>query len=528
MDVTFYGAAGEVTGSTHLLNTGTDKILLDCGMFQGRRKESREKNKILPIDVTDIRNMILSHAHIDHSGRIPLLTKNGFTGRIITTRPTKDALNYMLRDSGHIQESDALYLNYKSLRAFLYQLEQNKTNQQVTHKQKSEIKKLLKKNAYDLNAQTIRNLQGKYELDIITPLYTQEDARQSLGFIDGYPFQSPVTIGRDTTVKFYVAGHILGSAFSIVTTKQNGRVYKVLYTGDVGRFDKPILKDPTLKFDEEDRDIDLFITESTYGGREHDPVEDLDASLTRVLSETFERGGSVIIPSFAYGRTQELIYIIHALYDKGFVEKRPVYVDSPLAGNLTRVFGEHPEAYDKETHETFLEKGKNPFSFDKIKFVQTVQASMKLTKEYSPHVVISASGMCEAGRILHHLRHKIHDPKNTVLLVGYMAEHTLGRRIQELGKEKNSSSGVDKGKAAEVKILGKQYPLRARVEKIGGFSAHGDKHELEKIITESNLRLRKIGIVHGETSQSKAFAKHLNHKGYETVIPEPGESISFN
>lgn len=528
MGVTFYGAAGEVTGSTHLLNTEADKILLDCGMFQGRQKESREKNKILPVDANGISNMILSHAHIDHSGRIPLLTKNGFAGRIITTRPTKDALNYMLQDSGHIQESDALYLNYKSLRAFLYQLEQHKTNQQVTHKQKSGIKKLLKKNAYDLNTETVRKLQEKYELDIITPLYSEEDARQSLGSIDGYPFQYPVTIGRDTTVKFYVAGHILGSAFSIVTTRQNGRIYKVLYTGDVGRFGKPILKNPTLKFDEEDRDIDLFITESTYGGREHDPVEDLGASLTRVLGDTFERGGSVIIPSFAYGRTQELIYIIHELYDKGLVKKRPVYVDSPLAGNITKVFGEHPEVYDKETHETFLKKGKNPFSFDKIKFVQTVQESMKLTKDNSIHVVISASGMCESGRILHHLRHKIHDPKNTILLVGYMAEHTLGRRIQELGEAKNSSSGTNKRKAAEVKILGKQYPLRARVEKIGGFSAHGDKHELEKIITESNLRFKKIGIVHGEASQSKAFAKHLNHKGYETIIPKPGESISFN
>ncbi|MCP3872864.1 MAG: MBL fold metallo-hydrolase [Desulfobacteraceae bacterium] len=524
MDVTFYGAAGEVTGSMHLLDTGTDRILFDCGMFQGRRKESKEKNKTFPIDRGKITNMVLSHAHIDHSGRIPMLTSKDFSGRVVTTRPTADALDYMLMDSGHIQESDAQYLNYKSLRSFLYQLEQNNVKQSVTNKEKSTIKKLLKKNAYELNNQAIYKLQKQHDLDIVTPLYTMDEARQSLSFIDGYPFQYPITIGKDTTVKFYVAGHILGSAFSVITIKKEGKTFKILYTGDVGRFGKPILKDPTLVFDEEDRDIDLLITESTYGDREHEPVEDLGASLKKVLNDTFDRGGSVIIPSFAYGRTQELIYILHELYDKGEVPKHPIYVDSPLASNITKVFGEHPEVYDKETHETFLEKGKNPFYFDKIKFVQTVQESMRLTQDRtSSHVVISASGMCEAGRILHHLRYKIHDPKNTILLVGYMAQHTLGRRIQELGFE-NTQTG-EKDNAPEIKILGKKYPLRAKVEKIGGFSAHADKHELERIITGSNLRVKKIGIVHGEESQSAAFAKILQQKGYETIIPKPGDKI---
>ena len=525
MDVTFYGAAGEVTGSMHLLNTGTDRILFDCGMFQGRRKESKEKNKIFPIDRSKISNMILSHAHIDHSGRIPILTGNGFAGRVITTRPTADALNYMLLDSGHIQESDAQYLNYKSLRSFLRQLEQNNVKQKVSNKQRSSIKKMLKKNAYELNIETIHKLQKQYELDIVTPLYTMSEARLALSFIDGYPFHYPITIGKDTTVKFYVAGHILGSAFSVVTIKRNDKTTRILYTGDVGRFGKPILKDPTLVFDEEDRDIDLFITESTYGDREHEPVEDLGSSLKKVLNDTFERGGSVIIPSFAFGRTQELIYILHELYDKGQVPRRPVYVDSPLASNITKVFGEHPETYDKQTHETFLEKGENPFHFDKIKFVQTVEESMQLTQDTSSHVVISASGMCEAGRILHHLRYKVHNPKNTILLVGYMAENTLGRRIQDLGF--NNIESENNGEPPEIKILGKSYPLRAKVEKIGGFSAHGDKHELEKIITGSNLRIKKIGIVHGEEAQSAAFAKRLQQKGYETFIPKPGDKIAL-
>jgi len=524
MDVTFYGAAGEVTGSMHLLDTGTDRILMDCGMFQGRRKEAQEKNKTFSIDPKTITNMILSHAHIDHSGRIPMLTKHGFTGRVVTTRPTSDALDYMLMDSGHIQESDAHYLNYKSLRSFLYQLEQNNVKQPVTGKQKSQIKKLLKKNAYELNPDAIHSFQKQHDIDIVTPLYTMDDAKLALSSIDGYPFGHPVTIGDGVTVKFYVAGHILGSAFCVITINQKGQTRKILYTGDVGRFGKPILKDPTLVFDEEDRDIDLLIIESTYGDREHDPVEDLGESLKKVLNETFDRGGSVIIPSFAYGRTQELIYILHELYNNGEVPKRPVYVDSPLASNITKVFGEHPEVYDKETHETFLEKGKNPFSFEKIRFVQTVQESMQLTQDNSSHVVISASGMCEAGRILHHLRYKVHDAKNTILLVGYMAQHTLGRRIEELGS--NGTDGPGK-EAPEIKILGKKYPLKARVEKIGGFSAHGDKHELDKIVTGSNLRIKKIGIVHGEKDQSAIFADRLRQKGYETIIPAPGEKITF-
>ena len=525
MDVTFYGAAGEVTGSMHLLNTDTDQILFDCGMFQGRRKESKEKNKNFPINRSQITNMILSHAHIDHSGRIPILTGNGFSGRVITSRPTADALDYMLMDSGHIQESDAQYLNYKSLRSFLHQMEQNNVKQKMTNKERNSIRKMLKKNAHELNTEAIHKLQKQHKLDIITPLYTMAQARQSLGFIDGYPYNFPITIGKDTTVKFYVAGHILGSVFSVVTIKRNDKTTRILYTGDVGRFGKPILRDPTLVFDEEDRDIDLYITESTYGDREHEPVEDLGASLKKVLNDTFERGGSVIIPSFAFGRTQELIYILHELYDKGEVPRRPIYVDSPLASNLTKVFGEHPEVYDKETHETFLEKGKNPFHFDKIRFVQTVEESMQLTQDESSHVVISASGMCEAGRILHHLRYKVHNSKNTILLVGYMAEHTLGRRIQELGTE-GSKSG-EAGEPPEIKILGKTYPLRAKVEKIGGFSAHGDKHELERIITGSNLSIKKIGIVHGEKEQSAAFSKHLQQKGYDTFIPKPGDKITL-
>ena len=522
-EIRFLGAAREVTGSMHVLDTGDDRILMDCGMFQGRRKESGEKNKAFPLDRSDITTMLLSHAHIDHSGRIPVLTREGFSGRIVTTRPTKAALEYMLMDSGHIQESDALYLNYKALRAFLYDAEHSKSKGQISNREKSRIKGLLKKNPYELDTGAIAALQAEHGLGIVTPLYTQEEARQSLSFIDGYPFGMPVTIGRDTTVKFYVAGHILGSAFSLITLRRPEGTRRILFTGDVGRFDKPILKDPTLVFDEEDRDIDLMIMESTYGDREHAPVADLGDSLKKVLIDTVDRGGSLIIPAFAYGRTQELIYILHQLYDEGQVPKIPIFVDSPLASNITKVFGEHPESYDKETHETFLQKGANPFYFDRIKFVQTVEESMNLTRDTAPHVVISASGMCEAGRILHHLRHKIHDSKNTILLVGYMAQHTLGRRLEDLGTAKACDDR--NGASPEVKILGKAYPLKARVEKIGGFSAHADRHELMRLVEGSNLNIKKIAVVHGEESQSLAFVRRLEEKGYTAFFPKSGERI---
>jgi metallo-beta-lactamase family protein len=526
MECQFLGGAGEVTGSMHLLNTGDDLILMDCGLFQGHRKESNEKNRQFPIDPSKITSMVLSHAHIDHSGRIPVLTRGGFPGRIITTRPTQSALTYMLLDSGHIQESDAQYLNYKALRSFLYEEEQKKKNQQLTNKEKARIKRLLKKSPYDLDADAIGKLQRQYNLNTVVPLYTQEDARQALSQIDGYPNRHPVSIGRNTTVKFYRAGHILGSAFSLITVTDKGSTRKILYTGDVGRFNKPIIKDPTLVFDEQDTEIDLLIIESTYGDREHGPAADLEESLKKVLIETVKNQGSLIIPSFAFGRTQELIYVFHKLYESGQVPRLPIYVDSPLASSLTQVFGEHPETYDKETHAEFLEKGLNPFYFDKIRFVQTVEESMALTRDETPHVVISASGMCEAGRILHHLRYKIHNPKNTILIVGFMAQHTLGRRIEELGDEAARNAGSDK-KPPEVKILGKSYPLAARVEKIGGFSAHADKNELDRLVTQSNLKIGKIAIVHGEATQSQAFADHLGQKGYDVFIPRQGDVLSL-
>jgi len=525
MQVTFYGGVREVTGSMHVLASETDRILLDCGMFQGRRKESEEKNKTLPFDPGIISNVVLSHAHIDHSGRIPLLTRQNFGGRIVCTRVTADACEYLLLDAGHIQESDAKYLNYKSLRALLYQMSASPRTQKLSKTKEKKIKQLLKKNRHELNSETINSLMDKYRLERVRPIYTIEDAERALTYFDGYPYRHEVVIGKDLSCTFYDAGHILGSAITMIQARENGRAYTICYTGDIGRFNKPILKDPNLKFPADEMDIDLLIMESTYGDRFHDPVQDISGHLKEVLTDTVERGGTLVIPAFAYGRTQELIYILHELYNQGDVPKVPVYVDSPLATKLTRTFGEHPEVYDRETHETFLQKGQNPFSFEQMHFVESVEESMALNRDEKPHIVISASGMCEAGRILHHLRYKIHNEKNTILMVGFMAQHTLGRRIQELG-EAYAAAGRS-GEPPLVKILNKEYPLTAQVVKLGGFSAHADKTEMLRFLKDSKLRIKKIAAVHGEEEQTLAFEKFLENEGFNVVVPRAGETVQI-
>lgn len=525
MNITFYGAVREVTGSMHVITNETDRIMLDCGMFQGRRKESEEKNRIMPIDPRMITNLVLSHAHIDHSGRIPLLVKKNFHGRVICTRVTAEACDYMLLDSAHIQESDARYLNYKTVRRLMYEMKTSPKTRKVSKAEERNIKKLLKKKRHELNENVINELIDKYHLDGVRPLYLTEDAQDALEQFDGYPYKHPVTIGKDMTCTFYEAGHILGSAITMIKARENGRSYNICYTGDIGRFDKPILQDPTLDFAEEDRDVDFLIMESTYGDRLHGPVKDIKAELKQVLVNTVEQGGTLIIPAFAYGRTQELIYVLHELYNEGDVPRVPIYVDSPLATKITKIFGEHPEVYDKETHEAFLQKGKNPFSFDQIHFTATVEESMALNRDENPHIVISASGMCEAGRILHHLRYKIHNEKNTILIVGFMAQHTLGRRLLEMG-QKYENAGR-KGSPPIVKILGKEYPLKARVVQIGGFSAHADRDEMLRFLKESKLRIKKIAAVHGEEEQTLAFAKTLENEGYNVVVPRVGETIQI-
>ena len=523
MYVTFYGAVREVTGSMHLLTTDEDRVILDAGLFQGRRKEAAEKNKVIPFDPRMLTNIVLSHAHIDHSGRIPLLTKNDFSGRIICTRATAAASEYLLRDSAHIQESDANYLNYKTARNALTRRGSSKGGKKKGNRKNKEARKILKKDRHRLNLEAINEVIKSHQLEKVEPLYSIADADEALEVFDGNPYRHPIPIGKDMTCTFYDAGHILGSAFALIHARPNGRELRICYTGDIGRFDKPIIKDPTMNFAEEDRQIDLLIMESTYGDRLHEPVQDLKPQLKEVLIETRKRDGSIVIPAFAYGRTQELLYTLHELYDESDVPRMPIYVDSPLATNITRVFGEHPEVYDQETHDAFLQKGKNPFSMDKIHFVGSVEESIALNHETKPHIVLSASGMCEAGRILHHLRYKIHNPKNTILMVGYQAQNTLGRRILDLGL-KHEDSGR-KGAAPVVRILNKEYPLKAHVVKLGGFSAHADKNEMLRFLKKSNLKIKRIALVHGEEDQILSFAEFLKKEGFSVVVPKHGESI---
>ena len=526
MQVTFYGAAREVTGSMHLVATEHDRILLDCGMFQGRRRESDLKNRTLPVDPRIITTVVLSHAHLDHSGRIPLLTERNFTGHVICTRATADACEYLLPDSAKIQESDAAYLNYKTVRSLLYTMKTSPRTRTVSNRQVREIRKLLKKGRNEINEETVDRLIQEYRLEGVQPLYTMEQAQRSLGFFEGYPYRHPVVNGRDMTCTFYDAGHILGSAVSVVRAGENGRRYTVAYTGDLGRFGKPILEDPTLDFAEEDREVDLLILESTYGARHHQPVESLREQLREALAHTLSRGGTVLIPSFAFGRTQEIVYVLHELYANRELPRVPVYVDSPLASRLTRVFGEHPELYDRQTHRTFLERGKNPFSFEQVRFVETVDESMALMREDKPHIVIAASGMCEGGRILHHLRYKVHNERNTILVVGYMAENTLGRRIVEKSREYEAAGRG--GPAPLIRFLNKEYPLRARVVELEGFSAHADQGEILHFLRNANLCIKRIALVHGEESQALGLAERLRKEGYAVVVPHLGQVVALH
>ncbi len=523
MHLTFHGATREVTGSFHTITTEHDRIVLDCGLFQGKRKEAEVKNRVLPVDPEGVTNIILSHAHLDHSGRIPLVTGNGFPGSIYTTRATARACEYLLRDSAKIQEGDASYLNYKTARNFMAKMKTGGGKKKLSKSEIAEIKSVLKSGKHRLNSEHIVKLLREHQLEVIEPLYSMVDAEESLARFNGVPYNYSATIGKDLTCTFYDAGHILGSAMAVINKRANGKSKNILFSGDIGRFNKPIIHDPNLDFADEHREIDLMIMESTYGDRLHDPVKDMKPLLKKVLNETFERGGSVMIPAFAFGRTQEIIYYLHELYLAGEVKRVPVYVDSPLATNITHVFGEHPETYDEDTHTTFLENGLNPFNFEHLNFVQSVEESMALNRENKSHIVLAGSGMCEGGRILHHLRHKIHNDKHTVLIVGYMGRNTFGRLIQEKAAAYEESGR--QGEPPMVRFYNKDYPLKARVVTLGGFSAHGDKDELTRVLTESNLKIKKIALVHGEEDQAVAFKAHLEKRGFEVTVPYQGQTI---
>ena len=466
MKIRFLGAIRTVTGSMHMLSVNGAQLLLDCGLYQGKRQESFERNRTLPFDATAVDALILSHAHIDHSGNIPTLIKSGFNGNIYTTPATRDLCSAMLRDSGHIQESDAQYVNKKRAR------------------------------------------QG---LPPVEPLYTVEDATNSLRYFISVGYGRPLPVAPGVKLTFRDAGHILGSAVTVLDVEENGATSRLVFTGDLGRREIPILKDP-----EPVDNADYLITESTYGSRVHDSFETSNEVLRDVISDTYRQGGKVIVPAFSVGRTQELVYALHRLTEARKIPSLPIFVDSPLSVNVTEIFRLHPECYDQEVNEFLAETGQHdPFGFHRLTYVRSTERSKELNFLREPAIIISASGMCEAGRILHHLKNNIEDPRNTVLIVGWQAPYTLGRRLVE--------------RQSTVKIFGEEYSLKARVETINGFSAHADRNELLDYARQLGAgRLKSAFVVHGEEASSQALAYGLNSIGVEkAIVPQEGQEFEL-
>src|SRR5262245_13981878 len=451
MKITFWGAAGTVTGSMHLVETAGKRILLDCGMFQGRRKESDAKNRNLPFEGSSIDTVILSHAHIDHSGNLPTLVRRGFQGPIYTTPATIDLCQWMLRDTAHISEKDAQFLNK-------------------------------------------RRMQRGGNGPVVEPLYTMADAERTLPLFQPVDYHQPHKLADGLSYTAYDAGHMLGSS-SVVLEGD----LRLAFSGDIGRPGLPIIRDPeTLPR------ADYLIMESTYGGRLHKTTGSVVNKLADVVNRTARRGGRIIVPAFAVGRTQQLVLMLHQLANEKRIPNIPIFVDSPLAVDVTKVHRDHPECFDEAT-QAYLKNGEDPFGFHRLTYVRDVAESKALNSLRGPFVVISASGMCEAGRILHHLRNNIEDPRNTVLITGYQATDTLGRKL------------VDKW--TEVRIFGEPLTVRAEVVSLDSLSGHGDYNELLEWVRPLAPSLHRIFLVHGEPEQSQSFAELLKRTFRVPTVP---------
>jgi metallo-beta-lactamase family protein len=461
--ISFLGAAQTVTGSMHLIEANAHRVLLECGMFQGRREESNARNRNLPFDPKTVDRMILSHAHIDHSGNIPTLCKSGYRGDILCTSATRDLANVMLRDSAHIQMSDAEHVTERNQRKGLPPLE---------------------------------------------PLYTIEDAEASIKQFVGFAYGRPVPVTPGITATFFDAGHILGSAITLLEIVENGRRMRLAFTGDLGRRGLPILRDPQLV-----PDVDCLITESTYGNRLHGDITQVEEELRQVIVAAVQRGGKLLIPAFAVERTQEIVYTIHRLVDAGRLPPIPVYVDSPLALDATEIFRLHPEVFDSETSE-FIRQREDPFGFHRLTYVRTVEESKRLNDLKGPMVIIAASGMCEAGRILHHLKNNVEDDRNTILIVSWQAPNTLGRRLAD--------------KEMKIRIFGEEYTRRAQVRIINAFSAHADHNDLVWWIGSSKTSLKSVFVVHAEPEAAEALATSVRNMGVDRVeIPDFGQTVTI-
>ncbi len=459
------GAAKGVTGSMHIIRAGDARILLDCGMFQGRRHESVERNRNLRVKPDEIDVVVLSHAHIDHSGSLPTLYKHGYRGPIWATPATRDLCAVMLEDSAAIQAHDAEWINEKIAR-------------------------------------------GESKMTPVEPLYTQEDVVGVLSLMRGLPYHQRTAIARGVDLTFFDAGHVLGSALVALDIDDVGDERRLLFTGDLGRRDMPILRDPEVP-----GGVDVLLMEGTYGDRTHDPIEMMEGELETIISETIDRGGKVIIPSFALERAQEVIYALARLWHQGRLPDVPVVVDSPLTVRITEVFRLHPECYDQDLSR-HLAGGGSAFEFPQLRYVASVEGSKRVSASSDPAVVIAASGMCEFGRVVHHLRAIVDDPDSVVVIVGFQAQHTLGRRLVE--------------RRRQVRILGVEWERQMRVKVLNGFSAHADQSDLlafAEAVRETGP-LRHVALVHGEPAPLDELKRLLGERSFPNVfVPDERQPI---
>lgn len=464
MKIHFHGAARTVTGSQYLLEINNSRLLLECGLFQGRRSETYEKNRGFKFDPSELDAVILSHAHIDHSGNLPNLVKFGYKGLIYATPPTVDLAKTMLLDSGHIQEADIQFVNKH------------------------------------------RSRRGEPPLE---PLYTIEDAEAVGEHFQPEPYGHEFTPTPGITAKLVDAGHILGSAAVVLDIQEKGRKFRLWFSGDIGRLKLPLLRDPVMP-----TNADYLIMECTYGDKSHhDPRQAYD-ELLDAITRTVQRRGKVIIPAFSVGRTQELVYMVNEMIQRGQIASLPVYVDSPLAVNASDIFRKYPEYFDSETKE-FVQTYNHPaLNFEKLTYTRSVAESKAINESKESAIIISASGMAEAGRILHHLRNNIENPANTILIVSWQAPHTLGRRLADRKKEAN--------------IFGLSYDVRAEIVTIGGLSAHADQDTLINYASHVKNDAKQIFLVHGEQDAADALMGKLREKGItQLVYPDIHQSIEI-
>ena len=464
MHIQFCGAAQTVTGSQYLIHINNQTLLLECGMYQGRRQDTYDRNRNFFYDPRKLDAMILSHAHIDHSGNLPHLIKNGYTGPIYCTPPTASLADIMIRDSGHIQEADAAYLNKHRARKGLPPVE---------------------------------------------PLYTLHDAEQVTQYFRSIRYDTPFEPVHGVTATLVEAGHILGSAAVVLDIQEDGRKYRFWFSGDIGRYQMPLLKDPVLP-----SETDYLMMECTYGDRQHDDPDVAFQEFRDVVLRTVRRGGKLIVPSFAVGRTQELVYYLHQMNERGELPPIPVYVDSPLAVHTSEIFQMYTEYFDEETQK-FIANGTHPLlNFKNLFYTHSVEESKAINDRHGPMVIISASGMAETGRILHHLANNIEDPRNTIAIVGWQAPDTLGRRLVE--------------KQPVVKIFGETYHRKAEVAVILGLSAHAGQAMLEKYAGAVKSRARQIILIHGEQEAETALSQILSKDGDPPVLyPSLGEEMDI-